>query len=126
MRVCVFKRKRETAFPQQASHKILPFELLLEKSSFLYYQKYFLNLLPEFKDQVKLPNIKCTVNKRAKTRKLYSNAGSKILKDYFAFFTIRKFNALPLPLRQLDQSETFCSKLSKHLLKTYKNSRAIE
>ena len=117
MRVCVFKRKRETAFPHQASHKLLPFELLLEKSCLLYYQKYFLNLLPAFKDQVKLPNINCTVNKRTKIRKLYSNAGSKILKDSFAFFTIRKFNALPLALRQLDQSKTFCSKL---------NSRAIE
>ena len=35
MRVCVFIRNRETAFPHQASHKILPFELLLEKSCFV-------------------------------------------------------------------------------------------
>ena len=118
MRVCVFKRKRETAFPHKASQKNLPFELLLEKSCLLYYQKHFLNLLPASKDQVKLQNINCTINKRSKTRKLYRNAGSKMLKDSFAFFTIRKFNALPLPLGQLDQSKTFCSKLSKHLLKT--------
>ena len=49
VRVCVFKRKRETTFLHQASNKILPFELLLEKSCLLYYQKLFLNLLPAFK-----------------------------------------------------------------------------
>ena len=48
MRVCIFNRKRETAFPHQASHKRLPFELWLEKSCLLNYQNYFLNLLPAF------------------------------------------------------------------------------
>ena len=41
MRVCVFKRKRETAFPREASHKNLPFELLLEKSCLLRFRQEF-------------------------------------------------------------------------------------
>ena len=122
---CLQKKKKRLPLTKHRK-KNLPFELLLEKSCLLYYHKHFLNLLPASEDQVKLPNINCTVNKRSKTRKLYRNAGSKMLKDSFAFYTIRKFNALPLPLGQLDQSKTFCSKLSKHLLKTYKKSRAIE